>query len=174
MILTPSSLFLFFVNTARDRKRMFMDEMEEMIKQLEDENALLQGHLESIDGDSTPPAMVSPKLLPAVPPQSKTRALQNGDARFAAAANDTEQPLRETPTQRKQLVTQLKSLLVAAGAFEQPASSHVMSSAITAVSTSTDASGNSSCSDDHQDHRDTKRQRLGEGPIPQSITTTCL
>jgi hypothetical protein len=161
---------------------MFMDEMEEMIKQLEDENALLQGHLESIDGETsltatTPPAMVSPMLLPAVPPQSKAPGALNQEVSFAAhPPEDTTEPLRETPTQRKQLVKQLTSLLVAAGAFEQqqPANSR-MSSAITAVSTSTDASGNSSCSDDQeQDHRATKRQRLGEGPIPQSITTTCL
>lgn len=66
---------------------------------------------------------------------------------------------------------QLKSLLVAAGAFEASENKETMSSAITAVSTSTDASGNSSCADPDE-HRHAKRQRQHEGAIPHSITTT--
>mmetsp|Transcript_17085 Transcript_17085/g.28382 ORF Transcript_17085/g.28382 Transcript_17085/m.28382 type:complete len:318 (+) Transcript_17085:107-1060(+) len=158
---------------TRDRKRMFMDEMEELIKKLEEENALLQEHLESIDGEcpSTPPALVSPKLLPAVPLKTPTASLLNDDVSAVYASRPAAQEytgvLRETPKQRRELVTQLKSLLVAAGAFVDEGIT--MSSAVTAVSTSTDASGNSSCCDD--DHAP-KRQRL-EGPIPHSITTTC-
>jgi hypothetical protein len=152
---------------TRDRKRIFMEEMEVMIKQLEDENEILQGHLESLGGDGppSPPPLISPEMTPDSPPQETVP-----EAPLDASSKRT----RETPEQRKELVKQLKSLLVAAGAFEQPTicdnqGMTAMSSAATAISASTDVSGNSSCCEGHEPTA--KRQKL-EASVPQTITTT--
>lgn len=151
---------------TRDRKRMFMEEMEEMIKKMEDENGLLQGHLESLGGATTSsqpashPQIVSPHITPADAPE---QTACTADSTLLAvkqeeAAGKAEQ---EYPPHRQKLVSQLKSLLVAAGAFEQ-SKKEVASSAATAVS-ATDDSG----SENEGQSRAHKRRRLD---VPQSIT----
>ena len=40
---------------TRDRKRLFMEEMSDMCKQLEDENTLLRRHLQILDGETPDP-----------------------------------------------------------------------------------------------------------------------
>ena len=110
---------------TRDRKRIFMEEMEELIKQLEEENELLRAHLSGLEGPGTTNPLVSPDIQPAKP-------------------NDASIP-----------------------------SDNLLSSvSATAVSTSSDVSGASSCEDSlsGSDGPASKRRRV-EKPIPSSITT---
>jgi hypothetical protein len=98
---------------TRDRKRLLMEAMEKIIKKLEDENALLQGHLQSLGGPDSPLHLVSPNLISATPPPKI-------DQPPTTLLNITleKETLTETPQDRKELVNQLKCLLVAAGAFD--------------------------------------------------------
>lgn len=149
---------------TRDRKRLLMEAMEKIIKKLEDENALLQGHLQSLGGTESTQHLVSPNLISATPPpkpdQPPSAALLN-----IALEKET---LTETPQDRKELVNQLKCLLVAAGAFEGENCQHAVSSTMmTAVSTSAEISGESSCSED--DAPEPKRRKLSDGPYPHAI-----
>jgi len=65
---------------TRDRKRIFMEEMEEMIRQLERENHLLEKHLtgiresDKLSGVQTP-SLVSPNLQP-FEPQKEASSIQ--------------------------------------------------------------------------------------------------
>lgn len=51
---------------TRDRKRIFMEEMEKIIKQLEDENDLLEQHLAAITTDSVVSAPSSGRVTPSL------------------------------------------------------------------------------------------------------------
>jgi hypothetical protein len=56
---------------TRDRKRIFMEEMEVMIRQLEEENGVLMGHLERMEGETSGIGAVSSSssLLHSVSPE---------------------------------------------------------------------------------------------------------
>jgi hypothetical protein len=153
---------------TRDRKRMFMEEMEELIKSLEEENEILEQHLASMDSDKTVSvptpivARVSPSLRPTTPHSACTPP--------TSLLNEAES------------ISQLKSLLVVAGAFENAQSTMgLLSSAATAVSASADVSGSSCCSDQESDDSRPKKLRRIDLPIitpsaavPSSITTTTV
>jgi len=134
---------------TRDRKRIFMEEMEELIKTLESENDLLGDHLRSMGVDPESPALVSPNLSPTSPKK------------------DSEPPenLLDDRLLKEQKVShsggQLKSLLDAVGSMSQGIA------APTAV-----VSSNSSCEDTFShDGRSPKRRKRDEA-VPSSITTT--
>ncbi len=63
---------------TRDRKRIFMEEMEKIIKQLDAENELLQNHLSEISSDSASssgrvtPSLNEPARGPCSPPLTST------------------------------------------------------------------------------------------------------
>jgi Basic region leucine zipper len=150
---------------TRDRKRMFIEEMEELIKSLEEENEILQQHLASMDSDKTmsvltpTAARVSPSLRPTT----------------HSACTPPLSHLNEAES-----ISQLKSLLDVAVAFENTQSiMGLLSSAATAVSVSADVSGSSCCSDQEpEDSRPKKLRRLDppiinqSASVPSSITTT--
>lgn len=149
---------------TRDRKRLLMEEMEKIIKKLEDENLILQNHFESLGGASNQARLVSPKLSSTSPSE-----MNRPDS---ALLNETIESdvVHETPQDRKELVNQLKSLLAAAGSFESFAPMEcttAMASTVTAVSTSAEISGESSGSED--DSPFPKRRKLGDGPIRHTI-----
>ena len=153
---------------TRDRKRLLMDEMEKIIKKLEDENALLQDHLEALGCDSPSlPPLVSPNLTSAVPPQINLPTATSLDDSVEPPEPEA-QPLHETPQDRVELVSQLKSLLMAAWSFERSEGEEgitAQSSPATAIS----VSGNSSCSEEAMP--DPKRRKLNQVPsIPETIS----
>lgn len=133
---------------TRDRKRLMMEEMEKIIRKLEDENSLLHRHLKSLGGETT---QIPSSLDLAVSTTSTSQAVSDGSA---------------TETHRNELVGQLNCLLVAAGAFELPANNRLAPS-LSAVSTSAEISGESSGSED--DFPGPKRKKLGDGHFRQSI-----
>jgi len=139
---------------TRDRKRLFMEEMEEIIKKLEQENALLQKHLENLGGDDS---------LGTSVPQTVSRS-----------TIEDEEAERKGKGEQRSVGDQINSLLAAAGAFEQLADGTAPSSEATAVSASTACS----CSDQEQEESlsapHVKRRRLEESgvdTVPISITT---
>jgi len=177
---------------TRDRKRIFMEEMETMIKQLEDENALLQGHMDKLNENNpdeniaaaellaataalTPPPTISPELGPVAAPSN---SLVDGSASATAdpLAAATEQP------SKGDFLNQIESLLAAAGAFEKNRSQCEVN-AISISCAASDVTDQSSygCEDDHSSHdnRPSKKQRHLEeedrhASVPKSITTTNL
>jgi hypothetical protein len=144
---------------TRDRKRLFMEEMAEMCRKLEEENDLLHSHLEIIDPEHsftlsrpTPPA--SPSLVPSEASIDDLRDVSS----FPSSVPSSSATLRGVS------FDQIKTLLQAAGSFAKPCASAV--------------SCGGSRSDDHDESSDNthtlapiyKRRRIGE--IPQSITTS--
>lgn len=75
---------------TRDRKRLFMEEMTEMCRALEEENTLLRHHLVSLSGgalsDQEPISShtISPSLAPSSPPNAPTgfREVKPGRKRY--------------------------------------------------------------------------------------------
>jgi hypothetical protein len=157
---------------TRDRKRMFMEEMEGIIKKLQQENALLHLHYVSLGGEPIPtcssegsPLLASPTLQASKPAPSVTTPLALKSAVIKKDKGPSSGVMQVT-------ADQIKSLLLAAGSFEK-----MESSAASAVSTSSNPSENSSVVD-QDDERSLsplpKRQRM-EGSIaprlPMSIST---
>jgi len=177
---------------TRDRKRIFMEEMETMIKQLEDENALLQGHMDKLNENNpdeniaaaellaataalTPPPTISPELGPVAAPSNSL---------VAGSASATADPLAAATEQpsKGDFLNQIESLLAAAGAFEKNRSQCEVN-AISISCAASDVTDQSSygCEDDHSSHdnRPSKKQRHLEeedrhASVPKSITTTNL
>lgn len=177
---------------TRDRKRIFMEEMETMIKQLEDENALLQGHMDKLNENNpdeniaaaellaataalTPPPTISPELGPVAAPSNSL---------VAGSASATADPLAAATEQpsKGDFLNQIESLLAAAGAFEKNRSQCEVN-AISISCAASDVTDQSSygCEDDHSSHdnRPSKKQRHLEEEdrhtsVPKSITTTNL
>lgn len=166
---------------TRDRKRLFMEEMSDMCKQLEEENALLRRHLQILDGETPDPVETS----------------------FSSAPTSS-----STSSQEHAMTDQFKTLIEVAGSLgskqqEQPQShasslrgmislSEVASSVATAVSASdsNNSSANASITESH-DHDDSsssarealsaKRRKIGGSAglglpgvlgVPNSITTS--
>jgi Basic region leucine zipper len=152
---------------TRDRKRFFMEEMAEMCQNLEDENKLLQGHLDSLNGkDPIDPAasVISPVLSSAGTP-----AIAPTHFRMASSTRELEPPPpKNKPTVSPNAVAldQISTLLEAASAFSS------------AVSDSSSSSQEGSEDSDRDDGRKGKRRRLEEYAaqeahlnVPNAITT---
>ena len=144
---------------TRDRKRLFMEEMEEIIKKLEEENSLLQLHLDYLNGDQG--------------------SSEDGTPMLASPSLQASDP---------SLSDQITSLLLAAGSFEKKNNNQSgiteRTSTASAVSASSNASEHSSVADE-DDARSLsplpKRQRLDHSSgssgsvrsgLPMSITTS--
>ena len=161
---------------TRDRKRLFMDEMAEMCKRLEEENALLQAHLKGLDDKGTiqepclGPAVISPSL-PATPSEHVPPIESNSVTCITSPQVASTAPEKVTVGQHGVTLDQIKTLLEAAGAF----------SSTSAVSTSTHDSEGDSISDHDEHAAPFKRRRLADLPgmsssvsssVPRSITTS--
>eukprot|EP00567_Pseudictyota_dubia_P003487 CAMPEP_0197437280 /NCGR_PEP_ID=MMETSP1175-20131217/4549_1 /TAXON_ID=1003142 /ORGANISM="Triceratium dubium, Strain CCMP147" /LENGTH=385 /DNA_ID=CAMNT_0042966761 /DNA_START=287 /DNA_END=1444 /DNA_ORIENTATION=- len=132
---------------TRDRKRIFMEEMEVMIKQLESENGLLQGHLEGLSVDSkrvrsdsvsshaeprTPSlASTSPTVQPVAAPLPPPTILDatsgvapSAETSAGSCDGGSSSLVEDKAPNAKQhpgvTVDQIKTLLAAAGAFDEP------------------------------------------------------
>jgi len=186
---------------TRDRKRIFMEEMEVMIKQLEGENQVLQSHLNSLDGTSSVAVKalalpivspcIGPTTSPSTPPpvdhsNATTAPPQTNPTTSQTALTNVPQPTTTAPEANEHdnsnpqttNVDQIKSLLAAAGTFDKPspcAGMLTISSVATALSNQCQ-SGHVSLSgeEDNEGYAPSpcKRPRLeGPTPVPTSITT---
>jgi len=165
---------------TRDRKRLFMEEMSDMCKKLEEENLLLRNHLRRLDGQG---------------PEEAKEEDDDDSQSEAAEGSDTAQNTADTTTTIRGehvILDQLKTLIEVAGSFENKSTqnnlkgmmslSSVASSVATAVSAS-DSNNSSNNASDTEDHRhgfgsgpSPKRRRIGVGTdagvsmnVPQSI-----
>eukprot|EP00986_Skeletonema_menzelii_P004208 scaffold1416_cov142-Skeletonema_menzelii.AAC.9 len=171
---------------TRDRKRIFMEEMETMIKQLEDENALLHGHLDKLNENNPDENIAAAELLAATaaltPPPTISPEL--GPVAAPAHSSATEDPLAAAtePPSKGDFLNQIESLLAAAGAFERNRSEcEVNTISISCAASDVTDQSSYGCEDDHSSHdnRPSKKQRHLEeedrhASVPKSITTTNL
>lgn len=97
---------------TRDRKRLFMEEMAEMCKKLEDENAILQKHLESLDGGAVQKSTAKDEDNK----QQEEKSSKGGDN--MPPLDQEEQQADRLVSQNGVTMNQLKTLLEAAGSFE--------------------------------------------------------
>ena len=159
---------------TRDRKRLFMEEMSDMCKQLEEENALLRRHLQILDGE-TPDAVEAPSS------SSEEHAMTDQFKTLIEVAGSlgSKQQQQEQPQNHASSLRGMISL------------SEVASSVATAVSASdsNNTSANASVTESH-DHDDSssarealsaKRRKIGGSAglgmpgvlgVPNSITTS--
>ena len=167
---------------TRDRKRLFMEEMSDMCKRLESENALLSRHLDGLkNGTSNPPctssflqnmqssSVVSPTLsstpAPGVPPPSieesseaEKRAVPPKTSSNSAPSYSSSVPVSEHGV----TLDQIKTLLDAAGQFSSESSSAVSAS-----------EGGSVSDQDHDEQPTLKRRRIHKSD-DASLTTRAV
>lgn len=164
---------------TRDRKRLFMEEMEGIIKKLQQENELLKRHYLSLGGEPIhtassqgTPLLASPTIHASRPASSVTTS-----PAYKSSVDEKDNGL---PSDGMQVTAdEIKYLLLAAGSFEA-----MQFSTASAVSASSNASEHSSVAD-QDDERSLspvpKRQRVKghSGPssaipseLPMSISTS--
>ena len=156
---------------TRDRKRIFMEEMEVMIKQLEDENALLQAHAVKLnitqptvdESAGFVPQAITPELGPIAVPSSLSASVPEGN---------------NVPQTKGDFLNQIESLLAAAGSFQKKGVEceiNAISCAESDVTASTNHSDHNSFCEEEDDHsHPNKRQRISSDvptSVPTSITT---
>lgn len=163
---------------TRDRKRIFMEEMEVMIKQLEDDNALLQAHANKLNANQPPTEDgASIQFSQAVTPELSSQATvsQNNSC---GGSDDLPQP-------KGDFLNQIESLLAAAGSFQKKSVQceiNAISCAESDVTASTNHSDNNGFGEEEDDQshelagsQTIKRQRVSSDlptSVPTSITTT--
>ena len=153
---------------TRDRKRLFMDEMAEMCKNLQEENDILQDHLDGLNGYPSkrrdlPGSVVSPCLSstnPELAPPELTMPSRSGAPNGTKNLSQT----KSAPSENGVTIDQIKTLLEAASTFSS------------SFSDSTNSSLRGTVSDNGEDHS-AKRRRLNSSAtksaahVPESITT---
>ena len=172
---------------TRDRKRIFMEEMEVMIKQLEGENALLLEHATKINAyiplaeeeeAEQFPQPITPELAPMVAPSSTT-APHGAKMSSQQSYQEVNDPTYDSAQSKGDFVNQIESLLAAAGSFQRGVSEVNISSISCAESDVT----TSTTGDEDDDNllRPNKRQCISSvgtssndlpTSVPKSITTT--
>lgn len=151
---------------TRDRKRMFMEEMEGIIKKLQQENVLLERHYVSLGGEPIhtassegTPLLVSPRIHASKPAPSVTTPL-------ALKSVEIERDNGLSSDGMQVTTDEIKCLLLAAVSFKT-----MEFSAASAISASSNASEDSSLAD-QDDERSLspvpKRQRIKEHSGPSS------
>ncbi|KAL9179331.1 hypothetical protein ACHAXT_008621 [Thalassiosira profunda] len=153
---------------TRDRKRIFMEEMEAMIKELEDENALLQDHMDRLNAnqpssDEGAAAAYFPQAItPELGPQAAPSSSMNATADDANAKGD--------------FLNQIESLLAAAGSFQRKSQCEINAISCAESDVTASHSGRDSyCEEeDSRGSHPNKRQRKSDlhTSVPTSITTT--
>lgn len=104
---------------TRDRKRMFMEELGEICRTLEEENGVLRAHLRKIDPDYVDVDRVWPDDdLSSVDDSHDPRDEQ--PAPSFVSTEKTTQPSFQTPKLHRSTVDQIKTLLAAATSCERP------------------------------------------------------
>ena len=148
---------------TRDRKRFFMEEMAEMCQQLEDENRLLQSHLDSLNGEAPADraeSVISPSMSSVAPTEF---SMPSSTSQTTPLSFRRKAPVSPNGT----TFDQISTLLEAAGAFSS------------AISDSSSTSQEESHDSDRDDEPRYKRRRLQEyhpqeAPqnVPSAITTS--
>lgn len=164
---------------TRDRKRLFMEEMAEMCKNLEGENLILQQHLDELNGvksrtvTTAPPTkliqastvsvpMVSPSLSPTNAPKRELSDTVAEESFHSLADRDSQQSILPLTSQNSASFDQMKTLLDAAGVFDLNSNVHTKgrtsstSSCVVSVSSEDHST-------DHSSRPLKKRRQLNRG-----------
>jgi hypothetical protein len=165
---------------TRDRKRIFMEEIEVMIKKLEDENSLLLSHANMVNAslpriDDGGMSSSSQAITPPCPPSTADNA-------SASCKGDDDD---ERPQSKGDFLNQIESLLAAAGSFQRngvECEINAITCAESDVTASTSQSDHNSLCEEEDYH---SHEMLGSHPskrqcmatdvlssVPKSITTT--
>lgn len=167
---------------TRDRKRIFMEEMEVMIKQLEDENLLLQVHANKLNiNQPTEDVAAFPQAItPELGPMSAPSPLGATSGEGKSCEGNNHEPLQT----QGDFLNQIKSLLAAAGSFQKKSAECEINAISCAESDVTASTSNHSdhisfCEEEDDDQlsgsHPSKRQRMASDlptSVPKSITTT--
>ncbi len=173
---------------TRDRKRIFMEEMQKIIKQLEAENVVLEQHLAEISCDSAvcassssgqaTPSLSSPAQEPCVPAaKPPAEMLGNGSVDNSQARSETNGLTNATQEQAKEIP---KTEAIAADQASNANTGQIaslVSSAVSTVSISPTPyhhrdSSSAASSQELTTQELTKRPCLPTHELPSSITTT--
>jgi hypothetical protein len=169
---------------TRDRKRIFMEEMEVMIKELEDENMLLQAHMNKLNANQPVREVDEAGAAALFIPQPITPEL--GPISASSSCVPMNKPCEtidnEPPETKGDFLNQIESLLAAAGSFNSKpiqCEMNAISCAESDVTASTHHSDQGSFCEGGEDDNicelhPNKRQRTSDLPtsVPTSITTT--
>lgn len=173
---------------TRDRKRIFMEEMEVMIKELEDENVLLKGHMNKLNADHPPAEGDSDLLRQTVSPDFGPMSAPSSSVDVAPKSCDDNDGQQQP---KGDFLNQIESLLAAAVSFQKPnvqCEINAISCAESDVTASTaNHSDHNSFGDEDEDNHishqllgsePNKRQRMMTSDlptsVPKSITTTSI
>jgi len=174
---------------TRDRKRIFMEEMEVMIKQLESENALLLEHATKINAYIPSaeeeaeqfPQPITPELAPMVAPSSTTAPHGAAPMSSQQSYQEVNDPTYDSAQSKGDFVNQIESLLAAAGSFQKRRGISEVN--ISSISCAESDVTTSTTGDEDDDNllRPNKRQCISSvgtssndlpTSVPKSITTT--
>jgi hypothetical protein len=147
---------------TRDRKRLFMEEMADMCKQLEDENGILQRHLDELNGvaskkeRSQATVSISPSLPPT--PQDTPSLCDSQKHEKTDFSSSSFYNSRNGVT-----YDQMRTLLEAAGTFQVTSSRNLSGDVFSA---------SSGVNDDHSSPYKRRKLDGNSSSIPTSITTS--
>ncbi len=174
---------------TRDRKRIFMEEMEVLINQLQEENSLLHAHATKLN-IQLPPKDDSQYSLTDTPELALTSSYNAPTTSTTSKTYESSEVEKESPQIKGDFINQIESLLAAAGAFQNRSAECEITaiscaeSDVTASTNHSDHDHNSFCEEeegfDQCHHRllgshPSKRQHLAldvPTSVPKSITTT--
>ncbi|KAL3803108.1 hypothetical protein ACHAW5_001972 [Stephanodiscus triporus] len=159
---------------TRDRKRIFMEEMEVMIKKLEDENSLLLSHANMVNAYLPPADDGGMSFSQAITPPGPSSTEDNTSA--SCKVDDGRHQ------SKGDFFNQIESLLAAAGSFQRNSVEceiNAITCAESDVTASTSQSDHNSLCEEEDDHGcellASKRQCMAldvPSSVPKSITTT--
>jgi len=168
---------------TRDRKRIFMEEMEVMIKELEDENSLLQAHAKKLNVNQPPVedgAVMFPQLQ-GISPEIGPTSVPSSLSAVPPRSCEGDDKLTQT---KGDFQNQIESLLAAAGSFHKKSVECEMNAISCAESDVTASTNHSNHNSIYEEEDDQNRQPLGSHPnkrqrmasdlptsVPKSITT---
>ena len=146
---------------TRDRKRIFMEEMEGMCKTLEEENALLQSHYGELEAKTATSFSTTVSTRETDGTHTTPELTSLPDPTTTSCGNDN-----YDISNKGDFMTQINSLLAAAGSFQRvECDMNAISCAESELSTST-------VGEDHGDHDIQHKKARVEYSVPKSITTT--
>lgn len=146
---------------TRDRKRIFMEEMEGMCKTLEEENALLQSHYDELEAKTVSSFSATVTARDTDGTHALTPELTSLPDPSSSCGNDG-----YDISNKGDFMSQINSLLAAAGSFQRvECDMNAISCAESELSTST-------VGEDHGDHHIQHKKARVECSVPKSITTT--
>lgn len=172
---------------TRDRKRIFMEEMEVLINQLQEENSLLHAHATKLNIQLPP--IDDAKFALSVTPELATSSSTAPTSATANTYKSCEED-EDSPKTKGDFINQIESLIAAAGHFQRR-STECEITAISCAESDVTASTNHSDHDhnsfgeEEEDEDQCHHQMLGSHPskrqhraldvptsVPKSITTT--